>query len=190
MKKISADRQEWRQNPDAGCAARRMDFPDFSGELSLVHISRIDKPWQCSWSSHRYCIADVGHYWLTHFPDGAPYVMHSVFDGDERLIHWYVDICGRRGVSEEGIPWFEDLFLDIVVLPSGEHAVLDAEELDRAHRGGIVSSAQREKAQKAAREVTRKIEEGSFDLFALSRKHFDLLKKELSSGAEQEPRID
>lgn len=45
--------------------------------------------------------------------------MTTVFNEKGEVVQWYIDICNEIGITK-GIPWYEDLILDLVVLPTGE----------------------------------------------------------------------
>ena len=57
-----------------------------------------------------------------------------MFDLGGELVQWYIDISYQNGLSDEHIPWMDDLYLDIVVLPNGE----DADELEDALLNGSI----------------------------------------------------
>ena len=65
------------------------------------------------------CIVDDGYMWLQHFPKGQNCTVTTMFDADGEVIQWYIDICNEIG-TENNVPWWDDLFLDIIVLPTGE----------------------------------------------------------------------
>ena len=49
----------------------------------------------------------------------------------------YIDICYEIGI-ENYIPWWDDLFLDIVALPTGEVIQQDEDELEEALESGSI----------------------------------------------------
>jgi predicted RNA-binding protein associated with RNAse of E/G family len=67
-------------------------------------------------------------------------------------------------VDERGVPWYEDLYLDIVVSPSGETLLLDVDELDEALRRQEITRGQYDFAWRQASSLLDALE---FDLFAL-----------------------
>lgn len=69
------------------------------------------------------------------------------------------------GVGENNIPWMDDLYLDIIILPSGEVIQQDADELEEAW-------------EESAR-INALVKNGEFHLLRLSEEHKDLLLNRL-----------
>ena len=64
------------------------------------------------------------------------------FDGNGQIVLWYIDICLLTGVGQNQIPWLDDLYLDLVVSPSMEVEVKDADELLAARKSGEISTTE------------------------------------------------
>jgi uncharacterized protein len=79
---------------------------------------------------------------LSHFPDGARHAVTTKIDDGGRVIHWYVDVCRAHGLGADGVPWWDDLYLDVVVRPTGEALLLDEDELELALAAGYVTRAE------------------------------------------------
>lgn len=54
-----------------------------------------------------------------------------MFDDNNNLIEWYLDIAKNTGL-ENGIPFEDDLYLDMIITPAGEKRVIDENELKEA----------------------------------------------------------
>ena len=54
------------------------------------------------------------------------------------------------------MPWFDDLYLDVVVAPHGPVELLDSEELESARRQGLVSHEDYDLAWREARRLWRR----------------------------------
>lgn len=83
----------------------------------------------------------------------------------------YLDICLRNGVDADGMPWFEDLFLDVVVMPSGQTMVMDEDELDEALQHGVISQAHHDLAWRETSQLLGAIERFEFSLLGLCHLH-------------------
>ncbi|MDI3235475.1 DUF402 domain-containing protein [Exiguobacterium antarcticum] len=70
-----------------------------------------------------------GYSWLQQFPIGKQHVVTTMFDEKGKIVQSYIDICLQHGRDTTGVFW-DDLFLDLVLFPSGECLILDADELD------------------------------------------------------------
>jgi len=94
-------------------------------------------------------------------------------------VQWYIDICKTQGVTEQQVPWFDDLFLDIVVLPGGETLLLDEDELEEALDEGQITERDAEMAERTARRGLESIRNQRFPFFRLSVEHRRLLLRRL-----------
>lgn len=131
-----------------------------------------------NYGDEKLCIVDDGYRWLQQFPNGEKYCVTTMFDADGKIVQWYIDIC--RGIGlEDGIPWMDDLFLDIIVLASGEHFLVDADELDDALHKGLIDHADYDLAWDEAKRLMGLIENGEFRLLDLAEEHMKLLNKSM-----------
>jgi predicted RNA-binding protein associated with RNAse of E/G family len=108
---------------------------------------------------------------LQHFPQGEHFTLTTMFDEQGKVIQWYIDICLRHGVTENNIPWLDDLFLDIVVFPTGEIKLLDFDELKSALAVDEISKHEYDLAVLESEKLMSKISENKFALFDLCANH-------------------
>lgn len=101
-----------------------------------------------------------------------------MFDSDGKIVQWYIDLCDNIG-TENGIPRMDDLFLDIVVLPSGELFQLDADELDEAYSSGTISHTTYHSVLDEAVHLCDLIKKDEFKLLKLSSEHRKMLEDQL-----------
>lgn len=55
-----------------------------------------------------------------------------MMDENEKVLLWYIDMIANQGVNTDGVPYFDDLYLDLVVYPDGTIIVDDMDELAEA----------------------------------------------------------
>lgn len=122
---------------------------------------------------------DDGYVWLQHFPSEKRYSLTTMFDSKGEIVQWYIDICLGNGI-ENNIPWFDDLFLDIVVLPTGEVIQLDTDELEDALKAGVIDNDLYNTACYEADKINSLIKSSEFELMNLSKKHKELLLERCS----------
>lgn len=182
MKIRSARRSDWERVLARRFVARRIDTPEYRGYVTLLRIDEVSEPLYVTFADQRVCIVDRGYSWLQHFPDGAHYALLAAFDERGELVQWYIDIAGRVGVDERGVPWYEDLYLDIVITPQGETLLLDVEELDEALRLGEVTQSQYDFAWREASALLDALEADMFPLLWLSEAHRALLEEAIQAG--------
>lgn len=104
-----------------------------------MKIDKVTGPLFVHYNDKSVCIADDGYTWLQQFPINRRHAVTTMFDSQGKIVPWYIDICKEIGV-ENNIAWMDDLFLDIVILPSGEVIQIDADELEEALVKGVITS--------------------------------------------------
>ncbi|WP_246017682.1 DUF402 domain-containing protein [Mesobacillus subterraneus] len=118
LKRKYGDRREWLRVTRKKFAQCHLDEPGFRGYVTLVKMEEVTEPLFVEYGDKRLCIADDGYIWLQHFPEAKRYSVTTMFNEEGEIVQWYIDICSEIG-SENGRPWMEDLFLDLIVLPAG-----------------------------------------------------------------------
>lgn len=181
MRLKTAERSDWQRILAKRFVARRIETPEYRGYVSLLHIDEIEEPLYVVFEEERVLIADCGYDWLQHFPDGAHYVLLAAFDERGELVQWYIDIIGSMGVDERGIPWYDDLYLDIVISSGGKTLLLDVGELDEALRRGEVTAAAYNFAWREASTILDALEEDLFPLLWLSEMYHEQLLMDIAN---------
>lgn len=171
MKRKRADRHPWQRVLERRYAVERLDTPDFQGYVSTLWIDAVWQPLFVPCLGQMICIADAGHVWLQLFPDGTQHTLTAMLDADRTLVQWYVDICQAHGMGDDGVPWYDDLYLDVIALPSGEVEIIDVEELDEALANKLVTPDQFTLAWHEAIRVRSAFESGTFRLLAVAQKY-------------------
>lgn len=182
VKRKYSDRANWRRVTDKKFQVKTVTEPDFEGLVVLYQIKQVRDPLWKEYGNKRFCVADAGYEWLQHFPKGAHYVVTSMYDNKGRLVQWYIDICRTQGVTDRGVPWFDDLYLDVVILPSGESYLLDEEELEEAYRERQITKEDYDLAWSEARRILDAYRQGRFHLLKLSDKHKGLFHTRNGQG--------
>ena len=78
------------------------------------------------------------------------------FNEKNEVIEWYFDISRRIGI-ENGIPYEDDLYLDVVVKPNGEIFLLDEDELKEAYDRLEINETEYQEAKKIANELIKEL---------------------------------
>jgi len=171
VKRKYSDRANWRRVTDKKFQVRTVHEPDFHGYVVLYQIRQVRDPLWKEYEGKRYCVADAGYEWLQHFPKGAHYVMTTMYDDKGQVVQWYIDICKVQGLTDRGVPWFDDLYLDVVILPGGQLYLLDEEELEDAYKRGLISKEDFDMAWAEATKIMDLYKQGNFTLLQLSGQH-------------------
>lgn len=178
----SARRADWERVVARRFVAQRIDTQEYHGYVTLLCLDQVSEPLLVDFAGQAVCVVDSGYRWVQHFPDDAPYALLAAFDEHGELVQWYIDIVGRVGVDAHGVPWYEDLYLDIVISPQGATQLLDVAELDEALRRGAVTPAQYDRAWRQASSVLDALEADLFPLLWVSDVHRALLEESIGAG--------
>ncbi len=178
LKRKYGNRPDWKRIKEKKYSQLYLETAEFQGYITLLHTIKVTEPLFVKYGEKNVCIVDDGYMWLQQFPLGKNHLVTTTFDEKGNVIQWYIDICSRTGV-ENGIPWMEDLFLDIVVLPSGEIIELDLDEFEDAFSKGIINQSLYDLAWKEMKLLRNLIRNGRFDLLKLSNIHKEMLVKSL-----------
>ncbi|MEZ4711474.1 MAG: DUF402 domain-containing protein [Caldilineaceae bacterium] len=175
MKRKTADRADWQRVTQRRFIMAPLDDARFTGHITLLCIDAVREPLWVESNGQRICIADAGHAWLHQIPHHAQHVVTTMFDTRGAIVQWYIDICAQTGVNAHGIPWFDDLYLDVIVSPDGKVGVYDADELDEALATDLITPAQYELAWAETHRITTAVQQGLFAPLELSALHYEQL---------------
>lgn len=116
----------------------RIEEDFFKGYACFLKLQNIQKPLIVNNGKEEICIRDNGYEWIEVYPDNGKYAITIMFDDNNNLIEWYFDISKNVGV-ENGIPYEDDLYLDLIITPNGERLVVDEDELLSARDNGVIT---------------------------------------------------
>ena len=143
MKRRFADARDSRDILDCVYKNFKIDDEDFAGNISTLEIKKIRNKWQVD----ERCILNTDYIWLEIYPDGKNYCITAMCDEIGTIKEWYFDICKKTGV-EDGVPYEDDLFLDVVIVPDGRIHILDEDELLEAFNNGEINKEELDLAYK------------------------------------------
>ncbi len=175
MKVRSANRQPWPRLLAQRFATRQITDEIFHGQVTLLCMDRVREPLVVESHEKSLCICDTGYSWLQHFPTQCHYTVTTQFDAAGTVVQWYIDICAQHGVDAAGIPWWQDLYLDLIVMPDGQQQIVDGDELDEALHAGIIDCKLHALAWREAHAVAAQIEQGRLPLLQRTMHHREQL---------------
>ncbi len=181
IKKRYADRHDWRRITQRHYVHEQVENEVFKGHVTLLQLIEVASPLDVRYGDETIRIADAGYVWVQQFPSDTHHAVTSMFDATGQLVQTYIDICLRTG-SEDGRVYWEDLFLDLIVLPSGEVLLVDADELETAQEQGIISEAEYTLAWVEAKQLQKQLQNGTFPLVT----HAEVIKERLEQQLKQE----
>lgn len=168
-------RNDWTRIIQREYSMARIHETDFNGFIALIKMNEVKAPLIVEYLGKKLCIVDHHYSWLQQLPLNENFAITSMFDENGEIVQWYIDITYKNGV-ENGEPYMLDLFLDIVVLPTGEIIEKDKDEIEEALQNNWITKSQYELAYQTFHRVLKQIQDGTFTYFDLSLKHRDLLE--------------
>lgn len=132
MKRKHSDRADWLRLIKKEFTLKYIKNEEFDGYVSIIEIEKVREPLIKNMLGREVCVVDDGYIWLQHVPADKHYALTTMYNSRKEIVQWYFDITKQNGVDEKGIPYFDDLYLDVVVLPTSEVLLLDEDELKEA----------------------------------------------------------
>ena len=171
-----ADRTRWVRVLERSFAVGRLETPAFSGYVTRLDIVKVLAPLYKTSVGRRLCLADAGYTWLQHFPDGERYCVTTVLNSDSEVVHFYIDVADKTGVSEENVPWWDDLYLDVLVVPGVGSEIVDEDDLEQGLADGVIIEEGAERARAEAKRLKGLIDADDFPLLKLAPHHAGLFE--------------
>ncbi|MDF2521742.1 MAG: hypothetical protein K0R84_2370 [Clostridia bacterium] len=179
MKRKFANRPNWRRVLERRIVIKDIEYQDFKGCAVLITIDKIKEPLWVDVCGNMLCVADNGYSWLTLFSDSENYVVTAMFDSTNEVAQWYIDICKGHGLTEDKIPWYDDLYLDIIISSKSEINLIDQEDLEQALRNGEIDKDAYEYANAEADRLLDLLAKGRLELLNYCKPIREMLYKQL-----------
>ncbi|WP_036689368.1 DUF402 domain-containing protein [Paucisalibacillus globulus] len=170
LKRKFGNHQDWQRITKRRYAQEYLDTDNFTGYVTLIDMVKVSEPLHVSYGEREVCLVDDGYMWLRQFPFGNNHTVTTTFDQKGNIVQWYIDICQPYEV-ENGVPIIDDLFLDIVILPTGEVFLLDEDELEEALDSNVINRELYRIVWQEAKRLMKLIEENKLKLLELADVH-------------------
>lgn len=126
---------------------------------ALIDIIEVKKPqvWFCF--DKMITVADNGYKWLVVLPKEDNYAITMYMDKNDVPLLWYIDLIDGIGVDMDGVPFYNDMFLDLIVSDNGQVVEDDRDEFEKAYFDGIINNKQYQKVISVSEQLKHKISE-------------------------------
>jgi len=181
-----ADRPGWPRLRARRFVCQRIGDEHLSGYVTLLRMVEVAEPLWVTHHEQRVCIADTGYSWLQIFPEGASHTHTTMFDAEGQPVQDYIDLVAEQGVAEDGIPWYDDLYLDIAWIAESAPLLLDQEELEAAHAIGAITQEQYDLARGEAARLLVALTLGDYRLPEIARACYPALSAALDASEQIE----
>lgn len=132
MKRCRLSYDEWKCIISKDMKGKRIHTDFFEGYLGLIEIKEVDQIQKWHFNGEDIIVCDKGLKWLSILPQNGFYCITAMMDAKNNILLWYIDMIAAQGTDRDGIPYFDDLYLDLVIYPDGTIIVDDMDELEDA----------------------------------------------------------
>ena len=159
MKRKYLDRHNWERVLSRRYIEKFIDEEYYKGYVSLLSIDEVKEPLILDVNGENLVLADKGIKWLQFLPENTNYSLTTMIDKNNKVIQWYFDIIKESGV-EEGRVYYDDLYLDVVHLPSQITFLIDEDDLEKALENNIISNFDYDLAYLEANNIMKELISG------------------------------
>lgn len=142
MKRCGLTYDEWKCITAKDLSGRQVRTDFFTGYVGLMEIRQVTEAQKWQFHGDEFVVCDVGFKWLSILPKDDFWCITAMMNQDNDVAVWYIDMIAGQGIDAQGNPYFDDLYLDLVVYPNGEIRVDDMDELEDALRQSDITQAQ------------------------------------------------
>lgn len=123
------------------------------------------------------CIVDEDYKWLEFYDYSSKIKLTAFYDDKNVISELYFDIA--RGIGKEsGLPYEDDMYLDVLVTDDGEIILLDEDELKEALEKKQITKAEFENAYKEAYQLMDRLQNKKQELQNFTDKYLRMLLEE------------
>ena len=173
MYKCRLTYDEWKCITSKHRIGKQVDMPQIKGYIGLLTINTVSEKQIWKYNSKDVVVCDNGYHWLTIMPCDEFYCITAMMDSSYEVKVCYIDMIDTQGYDDDNVPYFYDLYLDLVVYPNGDIITDDMDELQEALKTGEITELQYNRAMA----TSRKLQNG---LLSDIVKFKDYIKKMLS----------
>ena len=160
---------------DGNLKIKTFNNSEFTGDVALVKFNRMNAPYMVE--NINLCMANDNYKWLEFYDYSKKYRLTAMYNDKNEIIEWYFDIARKIG-KENGMPYEDDLYLDVVVTPMGDIILLDEDELKEAFDRFEVNKADYDMAYDEANNLISLLKSNKEKLKIFTDKYLNEMLKE------------
>lgn len=160
---------------DGNFKIKSFDNVDFVGDIALIKFNKMNKPYMVE--NINLCMANDNYKWLEFYDYNKKYRLTAMYNENNEIIEWYFDIVRKIG-KENGMPYEDDLYLDVVVTTTGDIILLDEDELKKAFDRFEVNKSDYDMAYNEAKKLIELLEDNKDKLKVFTDKYLNEMLKE------------
>lgn len=176
MNKCRVTYDEWKCITKKERIGRVIDSADFSGYIGLLKIKEVTEPQIWNYNGEEITVCNNNYQWLTIMPKDEYYCITVMMNARRQIQVCYIDIIDEQGNDTDGVPYFYDLYLDLVVYPDGTIIKDDMDELEEAFKQGDISQQQFDLALRTSENLIKGLLSDKTAFKRYIEKMYDLIK--------------
>ncbi|MEN1935482.1 DUF402 domain-containing protein [Paenibacillus sp. 102] len=146
------------------------------GMLGILHMLKVKEPSFKEYNDRELCIVNDGYTWVQYFINDKNFAITAMLNERMELVQYYIDVAEKYKIDERGMPYFDDLYLDVVLLPNGDVYLLDEDELETAYMDGDISKEEYKVAWNTASWIIEAIGKENFSWITVLETEIEKLK--------------
>ena len=139
MKKKRLTYEDWTVITSQRYKQINMDTDIFKGIVALKYIDEVATPQIWEFNGQKTIVCDKCMKWLQLIPYNDNYSIAAMINKRNEIEFWYIDMIADYGIDNDGIAYFHDLYLDLVVYPDGTIKIDDMDELVDAFEQKVIN---------------------------------------------------
>lgn len=150
----------------------RVDEDDFNGYIHLNNFIKMNEKFLLP---KGLCIRDTGYKWLEFYGENSNFKLTAIYDNLGRIVEWYFDLV--RGIGREnGFPYDEDWYLDVVVTPDGDILLLDEDEYEEAYQRYEMTESEYKLGKNLVYDLMKRLENNVENLNNFTNKYLEKIE--------------
>lgn len=141
MRKRYIDGTSWKMCKKTHSAIKQISG-FMNGYISYVEIEKVEEKFVVEHNGRKTILLDNGYKRIVFLPEKQNWCVEATYDNKNNIVQWYFDMTNGNYIDKDNKPCFEDMYLDVVLLPDGEVIVFDEDELIDAYKKGEISQEQ------------------------------------------------
>lgn len=133
---------EWKCIIAKNRVGKVVDTADYSGYVGILNIHEVSETQIWKYNGEDLIVCDNNYQWLTIMPENDYYCITVMMNDKCEIQVCYIDMIAEQGYDKDGVPYFYDLYLDLVVYSDGTIIEDDMDELQNALANGDITQQQ------------------------------------------------
>lgn len=174
-KKFVTNPNQMPQVEKGYCKIKNVNSKEFSGDVALITFNKMKTPYIVQGTN--ICMANNNYKWLEFYDYNSIVRLTAMYNDKNKIVEWYFDIAKEIG-KENGIPYEDDLYLDVVVNPNGKIILLDEDELKLALDRLEISKEDYNMAYDETTKLMKKLRKNRDKLENFTNKYLEEMREE------------